>query len=215
MRVHPVHFAVERPARFTPVQLLIRMVAFVVLGALGLSFGTLFSIAYVALPAYAAARIASLGSAEAYRRCDGARVRGILGWLAAVSAWVGLVTDRLPAASPDETIGLWIEDDGAAPTAGGALFRLLSGFPSAFVLMFVGAVGVVVWIWAALSILVRSQVPAGAFDYLVGVQRWSVRLLAYQACLVEAYPPFSFEDAPAPSRGPGATITGAEATRGA
>lgn len=36
-----------------------------------------------------------------------------------------------------------------------------------------------------------------ASAYLLGLQRWSVRMLAYQACLTDAYPPFSFADTPA------------------
>jgi hypothetical protein len=60
----------------------------------------------------------------------------------------------------------------------------------------VGWLGVFVWLWAALSILLFQRVGPHAFGYLVGVQRWSVRLLAYQASLVDEYPPFSFSDAP-------------------
>ncbi len=55
-----------------------------------------------------------------------------------------------------------------------------------------------VWAWAALSILLWERVGPGAFDYLVGLQRWSIRLLAYQASLVDEYPPFSLSEAARP-----------------
>lgn len=197
MLAYPVHFAVKAPGRVTPVQLGVRLVAFIVLGTLGLSFGTIFTIAYVALPTYAAARLASLGSADAYLREDGPRIQVLLRWLASVSAWAGLVADRLPVESPDELLTLSIDDAAARPTATAALLRIVTGLPSALVLMVLGAIGVLVWIWAALSILSARRIGPQAFEYLVGLQRWSVRLLAYQACLVDAYPPFSFTDTPA------------------
>ena len=101
--------------------------------------------------------------------------------------------DRLPKASPDEVVRLEIAP-GARPTASSAAWRVLTGLPSAIALAFLGFIGMFVWLWAALSILVRERVSAGAHDYLVGLQRWSLRLLAYQASLVDEYPPFSFDD---------------------
>lgn len=61
-------------------------------------------------------------------------------------------------------------------------------------LALVGMVGMLVWLWAALSILFTLHVGGGAFHFLEGLQRWTMRLLVYQASLVEAYPPFSFGD---------------------
>lgn len=65
-----------------------------------------------------------------------------------------------------------------------------------FAFAYLGAIGVLVWLWAALSVLVGERVGAGAFRYLVGLPRWSLRLLAYQASLVEAYPPFPLAPEP-------------------
>lgn len=195
---YPVHYDVERPERFTPVQVLARLAAFVALGMLGLSFGTLFAVAYMALPAYAASRLASPDTARDYAREEGPRVLGLLRWFASVSAWVGLVADRLPARSPGETVSLTIDaDESPRPSAGGALLRIVTGLPSALVLMVLCVLGMFVWLWAALSILVNRRIGPGAFEYLVGLQRWSVRLLAYQASLVDMYPPFSFAESPA------------------
>ena len=202
MRTYPVHFTVAPPGRFTPAQLLVRLIAFIGLGMLGLSFGTLFSLAYVALPAYAAARLASLGSTEAYRRDDGPRVQALLRWIAAVSAWVGLVVDRLPARSPAELVALTLDaEPPARHTASSALLRIVTGLPSALVLMVLCTIGIFVWLWAALSILLSEQVGPLAHQYLIGLQRWSVSLHAYQACLLDEYPPFSFVDGPAEAAG--------------
>ncbi|MBZ0235321.1 MAG: DUF4389 domain-containing protein [Deltaproteobacteria bacterium] len=197
MQAHPVHFHVPYPARMTRLQLLVRLVAFVALGILGVSFATLFVCAFVALPAFAAVRLGGR-SADAYLAADGPRVAQVLRWIAAVSAWIGLLTDRLPARSADETVQLEITRTGQ-PTASSAIWRVLTGLPSALVLGLLGFLGSFVWMWAALTILVSERVGRGAFHFLEGLQRWSVRLLAYQASLVDEYPPFSFADTPAPT----------------
>lgn len=189
---YPVHYHVPRPRTFSRVQLLVRVLAFMVLGWVGLSFGMVFSFAFVALPIVAAIRLGSLGSPEQYRQ-DKPRLMRILHWLAAACSWAGLATEGLPVKDPSETVSMRVDETGTRATAGSALLRILTGLPSAFVLGIVCCVGVFVWMWAALSIVLTSRVGDGAFNYLVGLQRWSVRLLAYQACVVDAYPPFSFD----------------------
>jgi hypothetical protein len=104
MSSYPVHFEVEPVARFTRAQLLVRLVAVLALGALHFSLGTVFGLAYLLLPIYAASRIATLGSAAEYSRRDGLPVMRALHWLAAVNAWAGLVVEALPARGPEETL---------------------------------------------------------------------------------------------------------------
>jgi len=165
-----------------------------VLGALGVSFGAAFALGFLALPVFAAVRLSSPGAAEhSYVAEDGPRVIAVLRWLAALSAWAGLIAEHVPRRTPEETLHIDI-DATAHPTPGSALLRLLTGLPSALVLAFLCWVGMVVWLWAALTILVTERVGPGAFHYLVGLQRWSIRLLAYQASLVDEYPPFSFSE---------------------
>lgn len=194
---YPVQFHVDRPARFTRLQLLVRVLAFCAVGVLGVSFGTVFVFAYLALPVYAAIRI---GAREpgAYVERDGADVVRVLHWLAAICAWTGLVVEKLPTADPGETVALAVTPT-ARPTPGGALWRVVTGLPSALVLAVLGWIGAFVWLWAALSVLVAERVGPHAFHYLVGLQRWSVRLLVYQAALVDDYPPFSLAETAAPA----------------
>jgi hypothetical protein len=194
MSSYPVHFGAARPLRFRRVELLVRVVALLVIGMVGLSLGTIFAFAFVALPIYAAVRLSSLGSPEEYLRRDGPRLIRILHWFGALSSWLALVTERLPAHAPSETVAFEIEDTSPRTTPGLALSRIVTGLPSAVVLMVLCWVGVLIWLLAALSVLFTERVGSGLFGYLAGLQRWSVRLLAYQACLVDAYPPFSFTD---------------------
>lgn len=192
---YPVHYSAERAERFTRFQLLVRIIAFVALGILGLSLGLAYMAAYLILPVFAAVRLSGGRDSSGYLEEDGPRLVRALDWSAAVLSWFGLVAERLPDREPDELVHISVER-GGAPTAASALWRILVGLPSALVLWLLGLIGGLVWIWAAISVLVHERVGAGAFAYLAGLQRWAVRLLAYQASLVEPYPPFSFDDTP-------------------
>jgi hypothetical protein len=196
MTSYPVHYTVQRPERFSRLQLLIRFVAFIALGAVGLSFGTFFMFAYLALPVYAASRLAARDDARSYLDEDGPRVVKVLQWFAAVCAWAGLIAETLPRSQPEEIVRLEVKATAVQPTSPSAIWRVLTGLPSALVLMLLYCVGSFVWFWAALTILINERVGHGAFDYLVGLQRWTVRLLAYQASLIDEYPPYSFSDIP-------------------
>lgn len=193
---YPVRYAVDKPERFLRFQLLIRVLAFVVIGILGLSLGLLFWAAYVGLAMFAAIRLSGDRDAATYLNEDGPRILGALRWFAAIAAWFGLVADRLPDRSAQEIVRIEVERSGQ-PTAASALWRLLFGLPSALVLTLLGLIGWFVWVWAAISVLLNERVGDAAYAYLAGLQRWTVRLLAYQASLVEDYPPFSFQDTPA------------------
>lgn len=197
MKPYPVRYHLDPPPEFLRVQMLVRLVAFLALGMLGISFGGAFAFAYLTLPIVASARLTGRDAAH-YTNEDGPRIANVLRWFAAVSAWFALVSDRLPTRAPSETLTLEIELT-TRPTPSSAMWRLLAGLPSALVLAVLGLFGSFVWLWAALTILVNRRVGPNAFWYLVGLQRWSIRLLAYQASLVDEYPPFSFGDAEAAS----------------
>lgn len=180
---YPVHYSVEPATSFSRMQLLVRFAAFLALGLLGLSFGAVFLFAYFALPVLAAMWPETRRNAIEPLR-----------WFAAISAWTGLVIDQMPQRTPDETVHLDFDREPPPATSRSAIMRILTGFPSALVLALLCWLGVFVWIWAALSILFFERVGDGPRRYLIGLQRWSVRLLAYQGSLVDEYPPFSFGD---------------------
>lgn len=192
---YPVHYSIAQPPRFSRITLLVRALAFLALGVVGVSFGSVFLFAYLALPVIAAIRVAGAADSSAYLREDRPRVVAGLRWLAAICAWTGLVAERLPGRSPAETVTLELDETPHREiTPGSAIWRIIAGIPSALVLAILCWLGMFVWLWAALSILFTERVGPGAFHYLVGLQRWSIRLLAYQASLIDEYPPFSFSD---------------------
>lgn len=73
------------------------------------------------------------------------------------------------------------------------LIKWLLAIPHYIVLAFLFIVGVFVVLWLIAAVLVTGRTPRSAFDYLVGVARWSARVSAYVGLLVDQYPPFSMK----------------------
>lgn len=191
MSAYPVHYQVIRPDHFTRLQLAVRVLAFLVIGLAGLSFGSVFLLGFLGLPLIAAIRMSR--DRASYYRDDAPMIVVALRWFAAFCGWTGLVIEAMPQSAPEEKVSVEVAIASQA-TAGGALWRVVTGLPSAIVFAILLWIGGLVWLWAALSILIAGRVGPHAFAYLVGLQRWSIRLLAYQACLVDEYPPFSFSE---------------------
>ena len=76
------------------------------------------------------------------------------------------------------------------------LVKWLLVIPHYFVLIFLGIGEFFVNVFAWFAVLFTGRFPRGAFDYLVGVQRWSYRVYAYHMFMVDPYPPFSLDDDP-------------------
>ena len=207
MLAHPVRYAVAKPARFTRAGLIARLLVLLTFGIFGVSLGAIFFVVCISLPAVAAGLLADRGAA-AYLASDAPRILRVLRWFAAFYGWLGLVTDALPSRSPDDAIHVEVDFCGA-PTPGSALIRIVLALPSIVVLALLGIVAGFVWLWAALSVLLNERIGDGAHEFLVGMQRWGVRLIAYQAALVDDYPPFSFAEGP--RRSADATTAGSSA----
>jgi hypothetical protein len=110
-----------------------------------------------------------------------------------VGVYLALMDDRFPSTDEQQSVHLDLD----YPDAGNDLNRWLPlvkwllAIPHYVVLFFlyVGAFFVVIAAWFA--ILVTGRFPRGMFDYLVGVGRWTTRVVAYAHVLVtDRYPPF-------------------------
>jgi len=73
------------------------------------------------------------------------------------------------------------------------LVKWLLLFPHYIVLAFLGIAGLAVWIVAAFAILFTGRYPEGMFNFLVGVQRWAMRVTGYHLLMTDEYPPFSLD----------------------
>lgn len=71
------------------------------------------------------------------------------------------------------------------------LVKWFLAIPHYIVLVFLTIAGVFVGLVAFFAVLFTGRYPSGMRDYLVGVARWSTRVLAYAGFLRDEYPPFS------------------------
>jgi hypothetical protein len=180
-------FDVGYPRRFDRAQVVLRVVILVLVALIGIPVGWIL---YLGFPALAAVMITQKDGAR-YLAEDGARVTGWVGWMVTLLAYIWQLTDRLPGVG-EAPVRFDVEPTGM-PTVGSALFRIIAAIPSAFVLVLLMLVSAIVWVIAAVWILIDETYPESLFGFQRGVIRWTARLLAYLASLVESYPPFSLD----------------------
>ena len=97
------------------------------------------------------------------------------------------------------TYPLDIRGELAAPSRGWWLLKWLLGIPHFIILFFLYIGYAFVWIITLFAILFTGKHPKWAFDYKLGVLRWSWRVgfYTYSALGTDKYPPFSLDPDPA------------------
>ena len=116
-------------------------------------------------------------------------------FLARVGAYALLLRDEVPSTDEEQAVHL----DFAYPDAQSLnrflpIVKWLLAIPHWIVLFFlwIGAIICVIIAWFA--ILFTGRYPRSLFDYVVGVQRWALRVEAYALLLItDQYPPFSLD----------------------
>lgn len=118
--------------------------------------------------------------------------RELIRFAARVAAYAALLTDRYPATDEQQDVHVELpEPDAATLNRWLPLVKWLLALPHYLVLavLYLGVIGAVIAAWFA--ILFTGRYPRALFDYVVGVGRWHVRVVAYAWALVtDAYPPF-------------------------
>jgi hypothetical protein len=189
MSAYPVQLEVSSPPVFERMQLLVRFAIGIVLGWLGVTLGWVWCLLFLALPIIAASVVSA--GADFYTEKTAPKLWSGLTWLLSFSAYMLLVTDRVPL--DDKRVHTELRMTGR-PSVGTSLARLVISIPSAIALCFVGLVSCVLWVVAVFTILFGGTVPASILEFQTGYLRWQARLAAFHASLVEEYPPFSFGD---------------------
>jgi Domain of unknown function (DUF4389) len=112
---------------------------------------------------------------------------------ARIGVYLALMDDRYPSTDEQQTVHL----DFSYPDARNELNRWLPlvkwllAIPHYVVLLFLYIAAVFVVIAAWFAILFTGRFPRGMFNFLVGVGRWTNRVVAYAHVLVtDRYPPF-------------------------
>lgn len=194
MADYPVLFDVDRPQKFERPHVVIRVLVAIVMSILANAIGWIFGLLYLVLPVVAAVFISQKGP-QRYLEEDGPRVTQWLRWVLALYSYLAILTDRFPTERPEEIVRYEVRTAGS-PTLGSALLRLIYSIPSAFVLALLGIVVVIIWLIAAVMVLIQEDYPDGLYNFQRGIMRWQARLLGYHASLVDQYPPFAVDTEP-------------------
>ena len=118
---------------------------------------------------------------------------GIMRWQANAYAYIFLLRDEYPPFSWDagqypvtleveypDTLNRW------AP-----LYKWLLAIPNIIVCYILTIVALLLIYIVFFAILFTGKFPRGMFDFVVGIMRWWLRLLAYTNLMRDEYPPFS------------------------
>jgi hypothetical protein len=112
-----------------------------------------------------------------------------------IYAYVYLLTDVYPSTDEEQLVHVELSyPDAAGLNRWLPLVKWVLAIPHIIVLACLGIAAVVVAVIAWFAILFTGNYPKGLFDFVVGVMRWQLRVMAYALILVtDKYPPFSLE----------------------
>ncbi len=114
-----------------------------------------------------------------------------------VEAYLALLRDEYPSTDEDQAVHIEIPYPDASKDLkrGMPLVKWFLAIPHYFVLIALGIAAIVSVVIAWFAILFTGRYPRGLFDFVVGVFRWTLRVVVYVFLLTtDRYPPFSLSD---------------------
>jgi hypothetical protein len=118
----------------------------------------------------------------------------LIRFTARVGAYAALLTDRYPSTDEEQSVHIEIEYPDAERDLNRwlPLVKWLLAIPHIVVLFVLAVIALLAVIAAWFAILFTGRYPRGLFDFVVGVNRWALRVEGYALLLVtDRYPPFS------------------------
>lgn len=122
--------------------------------------------------------------------------RELLRFTQRVAAYGALMSDVYPSTDEEQYVHLEIEYPNAETglARGMPLVKWFLAIPHYIVLLFLYIAAFVCVVIAWFAILFTGRYPRSLFDFVMGVERWALRVIAYAFILVtDKYPPFSLE----------------------
>ena len=114
-----------------------------------------------------------------------------------VGAYAALLRDEYPSTDEEQAVHIEIPYPDARNDLNRwlPLAKWLLALPHYIILFFLGIAAIFVVMVAWFAILFGGRYPKGLFDFVVGVMRWSLRVMAYAALLTtDEYPPFTLKE---------------------
>jgi hypothetical protein len=127
--------------------------------------------------------------------------RELLRFTNRVGIYLALLNDQYPSTDEQQSLHLEIDYPNAETdlARGMPLVKWFLAIPHYIVLVFLYIAVIVCVIIAWFAILFTGRYPRSLFDFVMGVQRWGLRVVAYAFLLVtDKYPPFSLEEQTGP-----------------
>jgi len=118
-------------------------------------------------------------------------------FVARVGAYLALLRDEYPSTDEDQAVHIEIPYPDARKDLNQwlPLVKWLLAIPHWIILFFLAIAAIFVVIMTWFAILFTGRYPKGFFDFVVGVMRWSLRVIAYAALLTtDEYPPFTLRE---------------------
>jgi hypothetical protein len=114
-----------------------------------------------------------------------------------VGAYLVLLRDEYPSTDEDQAVHIEIPYPDAANDLNRwlPLVKWFLAIPHYIILFFLSIAAMFVVITTWFVILFTGRYPKGLFDFVVGVMRWALRVMAYTALLTtDEYPPFTLSE---------------------
>jgi hypothetical protein len=123
-------------------------------------------------------------------------IAGVGRWLNRVTLYYHSMTEEYPPFSLDPA-PYPVRTSFEYPEAGISRWRPfvqgILAIPHLIIIYLLGIASRVIGFVGAIAVLFTGQYPPSLFTFMIGVQRWQTRAIAYYLLMTEEYPPFSLD----------------------